>query len=58
MRTLVGKPERRRQLARPSHRCKVRINMDLLTGRGLDLHCLGQVGWWAVTNRVGNLRVL
>ena len=58
-RFLVGKPEGKRQLGRPSRRWEDIIKMDLQeVGRGGDWMELAQDRdrWWALVNMVMNLR--
>jgi hypothetical protein len=59
-RALVGRPDRKRQHARPRHRWKDNIKMDLQVGRGgMDWIDLAQYTdrWRALVNAVMNLRV-
>jgi hypothetical protein len=60
-RVLVGKPEGKKQLGRPRHRCEDNINMDLQgVGFGsVDWIELAQDRdmWWALVTAVMNLRV-
>jgi hypothetical protein len=59
---LVGKPEERRPLGRPRHRCENGIRMDLreIGLEGVDWIRLSQDRdrWWAVLSAVMHLRVL
>jgi hypothetical protein len=63
-RVLVGKPEGKRPLEKPRHRCENGIKMDLwgdwLGGGGVKWIHLAQDRdrWWAVVNAVLNLQVL
>jgi hypothetical protein len=57
-RVLVGKPERRRPLGRPTSRLDHNIEMNLkAVGLGMDLNDLGQNRnrWQALVNVVMNL---
>ena len=60
-RVLVGKPEEKRPLGRPSRRWEDNIKMDLqeVGCRGMDWIKLAQDRdrWWGVANAVMNLRV-
>jgi len=60
-RVLVGKPEVKRPLGRPRHRCEDNIKMDLqdVGWRGMDWIDLAQDRdrWWALVNVVMNLWV-
>ena len=56
---LVGKPEGKRPLGRPRHRCEDNIKMDLReVGRGGDWTelALDRDRWWALVNTVMNCR--
>jgi hypothetical protein len=59
---LMGKPEGRRPLGRPRHRCEDGIRMDLreIGLGGVDCIQLAQDRdrWWAVVSTVMNLSVL
>ena len=60
-RVLVGKPEGKRPLGRPSHRWEDNIKMDFQEVRcvAMDWIRLAQDRdrWWALVNAVMNLRV-
>ena len=59
-RVLVGKPEGKRPLGRPSHRWEDNIKMDLqeVGYGGMDWIGLAENrdSWWALVNAVMNLR--
>jgi hypothetical protein len=61
-RLLVEKPEGKRQLGRPNHRCEDGIRLDIreIGWWGVEWIQLAQdMGWWcALVNAVMNLRVL
>jgi hypothetical protein len=58
---LVGRPEERRPLGRPRHRCEDNIKLDLreIGFRDMDwIHWTQDSDrWWALVNTVMNLRV-
>ena len=58
---LVGKPERKRPLGSPRHRCEDNIKMDLkeMGCGGMDWICLAEdrARWRVLVNAVMNLRV-
>jgi hypothetical protein len=60
-RVLVGKPEGKTPLGRPSRRWEDNIRMDLQDGgcEGMDWTGLAKDRdrWWAIVNAVMNLRV-
>jgi hypothetical protein len=60
-RVLVGRPEGKRPLRRPSHRWEDNIKMDLreigIDGANWIRLAQDRVQWWAFVNTVMNLRV-
>jgi len=60
-RVLVGIPERKRSLGRPSRRWKDNIKMDLkeigIDGANWIRRAQDRVRWWVFVNMVMNLRV-
>jgi hypothetical protein len=60
-RVLVGKPERNRQLGKPTHRWEDNIKMDLQEVGYGDMDWIelahDRDSWWALVNAVMNLRV-
>jgi hypothetical protein len=58
---LVGRPEERRSLGRPRHRCADNIKMDLVEVEWGDVDWIGLAQdrdrWRALVNSVLNLRV-
>jgi hypothetical protein len=61
-RVLVGKPEGKRPMGRPTHRWEDNVNVDLLEVGcgGMDWIELAQdrARWWVLVNAVMNLQVL